>query len=191
MGETPRAQAQRSAIGEVEPMQRIRREKYFSPCKLGETPNTQALRSVFGQVEPIQRCGISTPKAQKFCAQQGVVLSNASPAKLGVFESVSKNFLTRSNRLQATLAAGSSRCVRSLYVGWAGCCAREHIRQAATISRRTAGDIPLSAGSCAYCRGGGNQTRRQRASDGTGPYPYRGAQRYPGRCRAGWSRTLP
>ena len=41
-------------------MQRIRRGKYFSPCKLGETPIVQALRSTIGQVEPMQRCGIST-----------------------------------------------------------------------------------------------------------------------------------
>ena len=68
MGETPRA---RSAIGQVEPMQRIRRQKYFSPCKLGETPIVQALRGTIGQVEPMQRCGISVPKAQKLCAQQG------------------------------------------------------------------------------------------------------------------------
>ena len=86
MGETPRAQAQRSAIGEVEPMQRIRRGKYFSPCKLGETPIVQALRGTIGQVEPMQRCGISALKAQKLCAQQG-----ASPFKCEPSEAVSES----------------------------------------------------------------------------------------------------
>ena len=46
-------------------MQRIRRGKYFSPCKLGETPIVQALRGTIGQVEPMQRCGISVPQAQR------------------------------------------------------------------------------------------------------------------------------
>ena len=78
MGETPRA---RSAIGKVEPMQRIRREKLFSPCKLGETPIVQALRGTIGQVEPMQRCGISALKAQKLCAQQGALSLKREPSE--------------------------------------------------------------------------------------------------------------
>ena len=67
-------------------MQRIRRGKYFSPCKLGETPIVQALRGTIGQVEPMQRCGISALKAQKLCAQQG-----ASPFKCEPSEAVSES----------------------------------------------------------------------------------------------------
>ena len=94
------------------------------PCSAYVRENTSRPVS-WGRLQTRKLCAAclvkSTPCcAQKFCAQQGVVLSNVNPAKLGVFESVSKNFLTRSNRLQATLAAGSSRCVRSLYVGRAG-----------------------------------------------------------------------
>ena len=62
------------------------REKLFSPCKLGETPIVQALRGTIGQVEPMQRCGISVPKAQKLCAQQG-----ASPFKCEPSEAVSES----------------------------------------------------------------------------------------------------
>ena len=62
-------------------MQRIRRGKYFSPCKLGETPIVQALRGTIGQVEPMQRCGISVPKAQKLCAQQGAIPLKREPSE--------------------------------------------------------------------------------------------------------------
>ena len=43
---------------------RVRRGKYFTPCK----------------------CGISAPLAQKLCAQQGAPPSNASPAQRVAFE---------------------------------------------------------------------------------------------------------
>ena len=62
-------------------MQRIRREKYFSPCKLGETPIVQALRGTIGQVEPMQRCGISAPTARKLCAQQGAIPFKREPSE--------------------------------------------------------------------------------------------------------------
>ena len=62
-------------------MQRIRREKLVPPCKLGETPIVQALRSTIGQVEPMQRCGISVPKAQKLCAQQGAIPLKREPSE--------------------------------------------------------------------------------------------------------------
>ena len=81
MGETPNAQALRSAFGQDEPMQRIRREKLFSPCKLGETPIVQALRSTIGQVEPMQRCGISALEALKLCAQQGAIPLKREPSE--------------------------------------------------------------------------------------------------------------
>ena len=73
------------------------RKKLFSPCKLGETPIVQALRGTIGQVEPMQRCGISVPKAQKLCAQQGASPSNESPAKRVSFERGKNTFLPRSN----------------------------------------------------------------------------------------------
>ena len=62
-------------------MQRIRREKLFTPCKLGETPSVQALRGTIGQVEPMQRCGISALKVQKLCAQQGASPFNCEPSE--------------------------------------------------------------------------------------------------------------
>ena len=84
MGETPRAQAQRSAIGEVEPMQRIVGKNTSRPASWVRLQ----LRKLcaIGQVEPMQRCGISVPKAQKLCAQQG-----ASPFKCEPSEAVSES----------------------------------------------------------------------------------------------------
>ena len=85
-------------------MQRIRREKYFSPCKLGETPIVQALRGTIGQVEPMQRCGISVPKAQKLCAQQGAIPFKCEPS-VAVSESQNFNFAPQAYTAESRLSA--------------------------------------------------------------------------------------
>ena len=84
-------------------MQRIRREKYFSPCKLGETPIVQALRSTIGQVEPMQRCGISVPKAQKLCAQQGAIPLKREPSEGQKLKRKSKSLILSLELIQRCL----------------------------------------------------------------------------------------
>ena len=146
-------------------MQRIRRGKYFSPCKLGETPNTQALRSAFGQVEPMQRCGISVPKAQKLCAQQGANPFKREPSvavsesqnlrfcysnlySVVAFESLSKILFDKLKRRHRVTDVGAGRrdysglSTGSAFVSLSFSFGRIRLRTMASSVAMTTGDLP-------------------------------------------------